>query len=259
MPRCFPNPNQSLSSDSFFSLSCCVPNNPSAAMWLHLVLRGGLSLFGLHNGRPLRLLGLLAVANSSMLTMIYFTHGARGLQPPPQPQQPQQPQPQQTPRRSVCVVKGMCMEGPPAERASGLCLLSKTGCPLHSYPATPFHAGRMSLPAMRRLLPLLALQPVRRMRGKAVCGSCSECCARGTCTALPEARPSLVPCSLQGACRCAAACWQRKAQLRPSACCITGWRLHSEWGELHLSCLCCAGRAWDRFAAQHAAACLMWY
>lgn len=66
------------------------------AMWLHLVLRGGLPLFGLHNGRPLRLLGLLAVANSSVLTMIYFTH------------------------------------------------------------------GRMSLPAMRRLLPLLALQPLAR-------------------------------------------------------------------------------------------------
>lgn len=74
-------PNQSSSPVSLYSLPCCSPNNPSAAMWLHLVLRGGLPLFGLHNGRPLRLLGLLAVANSSVLTMIYFTHGARGLQP----------------------------------------------------------------------------------------------------------------------------------------------------------------------------------
>ncbi|PRW45058.1 hybrid sensor histidine kinase response regulator [Chlorella sorokiniana] len=71
-------------------------NAHHTAMLLHLVLRGGLPLFSLHGGRPLRLLGLLAVANSSVLTMIYFTH------------------------------------------------------------------GRMSLPAMRRLLPLLALQPLAR-------------------------------------------------------------------------------------------------
>lgn len=46
-------------------------------MWHFVILRRGVPLFSLHGGRPLRLLALLAVGNSSIWIMLTFTYGAR--------------------------------------------------------------------------------------------------------------------------------------------------------------------------------------
>ena len=135
-------------------------------MWLHVVLQGGVPLLALHAGLPLRLLGLLAVANTSLLTMIYFTHGVNGLC-------------QCTRVWHSCQGGRASLLPSEAQPAS----LNATRFATPPMPALP-HAGRMSLPAMRRLLPLLALQPVRCGCGQSMHSMASQSwrCAGMTCS-----------------------------------------------------------------------------